>query len=206
LEEANWDPNVSTNEDRIAMEFKHIRGENYRQLTDRLIKQCHISLDNKKSIVRAVFVWITNHIRYDIKMSPRDNAQKENEEKMDELCQSILNTQSCVCVGYAVLFKRMCQHFNIQVDYVSGYTKLTKSCVNDTASDDNIAKLSGHAWTMVYLDGKTYFTDPTWSAAKWSSSNKLESPSSKTYYLVLPKHSIFQFRPHNDCDQHLDSP
>ncbi len=98
-------------------------------------------------------------------MSPRDNSLVGNEGKMDELCQLILNTQSCVCVGYAVLFKRMCQNFNVRVDYVRGYTKRTKSCINDTAGADKSDKLSGHAWAMVHFNGKTYFTDPTWSAA-----------------------------------------
>lgn len=139
-------------------------------------------------------------------MSRRDNSQKGNEDKIDELCQALLNSQSCVCVGFALLFQRMCQHFNIQVDYVSGYTKLTKSCINDTTDGDDIEKLSGHAWTMVHLNGETYFTDPTWSAASWSLSNGMKSPFTNTYYLVLPRDSIYQFHSCDDYNQHLDSP
>ncbi|CAF3111409.1 unnamed protein product [Rotaria sp. Silwood2] len=203
LEEANWDPNLLTALDRTVLKRKYRYGENYRQLVDRLIEQCRISSDDQQSKVRAVVVWITNNIRYATEMSPRDNSKDDNETDMDELRHLILQTSSCVCVGYAVLFKRMCQHLNIQVDYVTGYTKLTKSCINDTANADKIEKLSGHAWTIVHLDGKTYFTDPTWSAARWSSSNDLQTPFTNTYYLVLPRYSIYQFRPHNDDNQHV---
>ena len=66
-------------------------------------------------------------------MSERDNLQTKNEDKMDTLCHSI----SFVCADYAILAKYMCQHFNIQVDYVSGYTKLTTSCINDTADTNH---------------------------------------------------------------------
>ncbi|CAF3092719.1 unnamed protein product, partial [Rotaria sp. Silwood2] len=134
LEEANWDPNLLTALDRTVLKRKYRYGENYRQLVDRLIEQCRISSDDQQSKVRAVVVWITNNIRYATEMSPRDNSKDDNETDMDELRHLILQTSSCVCVGYAILFKRMCQHLNIQVDYVTGYTKLTKSCINDTAN------------------------------------------------------------------------
>ncbi|CAF1163214.1 unnamed protein product, partial [Rotaria sordida] len=180
MDEANWNTSLLTTLDPIAVQFEYRPGENYRQFLDRLIDKCQIRYSDQSSKIRAIFVWITSHIRYDIKTSERDNSLGKTEHDMDTLCDLILQTSICVCVGYAVMLKRMCQYFNIQVDYVNGYTKLTKSCLNDTKYSNSIESLSGHAWNMIHIDGKAYFTDPTWSAAHWSSTNTLLSPFSNT--------------------------
>ncbi|CAF1119145.1 unnamed protein product [Didymodactylos carnosus] len=208
VHEINWEPSIKTDFDRIAIQFESIQNESYQNLTRRLLNECNIGNDNNLAKVRAIFVWITSHIRYDIRTSDRDNSKDKNDQDMDELCAMILQTSTCVCVGYAVLLKRMCHSVNIQVDYVVGYTKLTKAYVHDLKTVDEINKFARHAWNIIHLNGQTYFTDPTWSAAHWSGPPypKLKSSFTNTYFLVLPRYSIYQFFPENTQHQQLDRP
>ena len=57
--------------------------------------------------------------------------------------------QMSVCAGYARSYQALLQAVGIPCLYVSGMA-------------DNGYEIGGHAWNIVKLDGKWYYSDPTW--------------------------------------------
>jgi hypothetical protein len=111
-------------------------------------------LKSEKEKARAVFVWVTEHISYDVKSF-------ENREDLDiEVLlergqpQEVLRRKKAVCAGYANLFTALCQAAGLQALTVTGKTKNFRGMVART----------GHAWNIVRTDGEWGLVDATWGA------------------------------------------
>src|SRR6476620_6813033 len=69
--------------------------------------------------VRAIFIWITEHISYDYKFINKEQMIKDRE---NNYIKSILKKKKGICDGYARLFKRMCDIAGIRSEIIQGYT------------------------------------------------------------------------------------
>ena len=100
--------------------------------------------------IRAIYVWITHHISYDV---VRLKSMEMNPDQPPQAVANVLNIRRAVCQGYSDLFVVLCKSVNINAIVVGGYTK-------DQGKLSHIA----HAWAAASLDGKWYLFDPTWGA------------------------------------------
>ncbi|GEP89148.1 Transglutaminase-like superfamily protein [Chitinophaga terrae (ex Kim and Jung 2007)] len=182
--------------DSFARRLKY-PGDVYR-LTQSLTTPYHDNL----SKARAIFIWITEHIKYDYKLYNLDDEAKvkklkypkcrEGEDctlKMEDwennYISKILRKRKAICDGYSKLFKRMCNLAGIHCEIISGYTKNKHYQIGKMGKVD-------HAWNAVYLDSAYYLVDATWAAGfcqEDESSGKLKGPFVKkfdNYYWLTP--------------------
>src|SRR5690348_1168331 len=60
--------------------------------------------------VRAVYVWVANHISYDVK---RFNERDKDPDAPPQTVADVLSTRSAVCQGYSDLFVALCKAVGI---------------------------------------------------------------------------------------------
>ncbi len=130
---------------------------------------------------RAIFIWITENIRYDMKdynrHEYRGKSHKEIKCRDDEDCAAkkeswetqyidrVVKRKKAVCQGYALLFQRMCTIAGIRAEYLTGYTKQEYYQVGMTGQ-------LNHAWNSVLIDSTYYLLDLTWAAGGVITNNK----------------------------------
>lgn len=124
---------------------------------------------DKITKARAIFIWITENIRYDWKAFNKEEELKFPECKTGQDCDEvmykwetkyltgILHKKKALCEGYARLFTRMCDIAGLEAATISGYTK-TKLYQIGNAGQVN------HTWNALWLDTTWYLLDPTWAA------------------------------------------
>jgi transglutaminase/protease-like cytokinesis protein 3 len=142
---------------------------------------------------RAIYVWITNNIRYD------DNAYNTDNYN-DGSAEVVLNTKKAVCAGYAELFTFFCKKMNLEAKTISGYVKGYSYNIGDSFE----GKESNHAWNMVKIDGEWRMFDATWGEGYGitNSNGKLVSVTRFTdnWFNVSPYEIIFSHYPENNFD------
>ncbi len=125
--------------------------------------------------VRAIFVWITHNIAYDIQ-KVRDqqkrnnrtvitaNSQAELEAYMKKLprkmADNAFRSGKGVCEDYSNLFLYMCKSAGIEASYITGYARSSADKLN------RYPERSNHTWNGVKIDGNWFLLDPTWSAGQ----------------------------------------
>ena len=140
--------------------------------------------------IRAVFVWITDHIRYDV-----DNMQQaayyENEA---DLPPATLRTRKGVCMDYAALFAALANKAGVKTYLVVGYTG-TEGCV----------RMGMHAWCASRLTAGWYLFDPTWGAG-YVSSGKFYRQRNEDFFMIKPETMIKTHIPFDPLWQFLYNP
>ena len=124
---------------------------------------------DKLSKVRSIFIWITDHIRYDWKFFNKDEEIEIPECKSGQDCDevlanwekkylaTILRKGKAISDGYARLFTRMCDIAGLEAATINGHTK-TKLYQIGNAGPVN------HSWNVIWLDTTWHLLDATWSA------------------------------------------
>jgi Transglutaminase-like superfamily len=119
--------------------------------------------------VRAIFIWITDNIRYDYKFINKEKEIKIPECTSEANCEEIyseweksylkkvIKKKKAICDGYARLFKKMCEISGITCEIVPGYSRTKPYQIGNAGSVD-------HAWNAVWVDSAYHFVDPTWAA------------------------------------------
>ena len=87
----------------------------------------------------AIHDWLTFNLDYDFTYS-------------NYYVEDALTDRRCVCQGYALTFKMMCEMAGLNVIYVTG-------------EGYSGGAWGGHAWNQVRIDGKWYNVDLTWDAS-----------------------------------------
>lgn len=167
-------------------------------LSDRIKKD----FPKKHNQVRAIFVWLTHNIRYDINEYKHINFsgtfQYETEEELQEKLRAIdLNVinrawkyKKTVCEGYSLLFKELCDNLGIESDVIRGYTKTQpKEIGTDRETLD-------HIWNVVKLEGKWKLIDSTWGAGYLMGSG-WQREFNDDYFLVNPERLMLTHFPEN---------
>lgn len=81
-----------------------------------------------------------------------NDAEADNRHSSAHSAYGCLIEGSAVCDGYAGAYKLLCNESGIPCEIVTGYGRRY-----DETGDDE-----AHAWNVVCLDGKWYYTDVTW--------------------------------------------
>jgi transglutaminase/protease-like cytokinesis protein 3 len=152
--------------------------------------------------LRAIFVWVSQNIRYDDSFdltSPFGTL----ETTMTQEPEHLLYTRKGVCMGYAQLFVALAKSAGLKAEVVDGIVKLP---------DGQIPRM-GHSWVAVRLRKKKddkdkaetswYLCDPTWSSP---SSEKDFGTIKEEYFLAEPEDFIKNHLPLDPMWQLLERP
>lgn len=146
-----------------------IKTEDFRQMAKKLT----VPFMTNQEKVRAIFVWITDNIKYDFEKYRTDRSnggytriygrsQKEIEIKRQKIKQEKVNkvytSGKGVCEDYSYLFEAMCQAVGIEAKTITGYARFNPADIGRHTNTVN------HAWNSVKIDGFWYLLDATWAA------------------------------------------
>lgn len=140
-----------------------------------LAEYLSIKAENDVEKTRAFYVWIANHIDYADSLLNYDWLSMK-EHVISQSADMVYQRKSAICLGYAELFKTMCEYVNIPAESVFGLCK---------DQDDLIANM-GHAWNAVLLNGKWELVDPTWGSVELDSKNKKIKNTFREKYFLTP--------------------
>jgi len=142
--------------------------------------------------VRAIHVWISRNIKYDI--TEKDAVY--NYESDAEIASETFESKKGVCFHYAQLFNQMCRSIGIESFVIEGYTR-------DKASG-KVADI-GHAWNAVKIGDSYYLIDNTWAAGYILNDNYVHDFRDEIF-LVQPKDFIKTHMPFDVIWQFLGNP
>jgi Transglutaminase-like superfamily len=100
--------------------------------------------------ITAIYFWITANIQYDHRFKNR----VEGDTTLTQEPYNVVKTKRAVCIGYAKMFRELCQMSNIKAYIVEGIVK----------NGNGFLEREGHAWNVVLLNGNYYLLDATWGA------------------------------------------
>jgi hypothetical protein len=139
---------------------------------------------------RAIYYWITQNIRYDLKQLNSNKVYANTQEILNE----VLNNRQGVCQHYSELFHACCQSVGLQTYVISGYT-----------SQNGKVDVIGHAWNAIKIDNKFYNIDVTWAAGHLEN-GKYKQEFNDQYFLVSPSEFIKTHIPYDPIWQFLSNP
>ena len=168
---------------------------NLSELTNELVKPFSTELDK----ARVIFRWITENIQYDFKYynkyrikgvdPPTFKCKNEQECEAkrvayEEKCiEKAVKNNKAVCLGYALLYKKMCEIAGLKAEFLAGYVRSEPYQVGT-------AGILDHAWNAVRIDSLYYLLDVTWAAggcAKDEEGNLLNFQKGfNDYYWLTP--------------------
>ncbi|MFN0202011.1 MAG: transglutaminase domain-containing protein [Bacteroidia bacterium] len=139
--------------------------------------------ETEEDKVRAIYIWIANHIHYDDSTFAQiDNFYvKEESDSVDmQSPETVLKRRIALCEGYARLFKALCQQVGIRSEVVIGYCKEEGGALADIA----------HAWNVVEVRKEWYMLDVTWGSGMLDAKLKRYVRKINDAYFLLDK-SLF---------------
>jgi transglutaminase/protease-like cytokinesis protein 3 len=142
---------------------------------------------------RAIFIWITDNIAYDMEGYRSGN-------RGDLSPNGVLKSRLSVCAGYAGLFKQLGDLIGLNVATISGYSKGAGYYIGKKFNKVD------HAWNAVEIDKKWYLLDATWAAGRGLKNGKWEKAFNDYYFLTPPEEFIYTHLPKNSKWQLLDTP
>ncbi len=125
----------------------------------------HSSYYSDYDKVKAIYDWITAHIKYD------DEHVDDPDYDLQYTIYAALRNGTCVCQGYAQLFYRLALEAGVDARYISGRGYGNGGWEN-------------HGWNIAKLDGRYYLLDSTWDA-------QLTQGGSASYKYFLQPLSVF---------------
>ncbi len=164
---------------------------------DVLSKKVTANLTNDLQKVWAIYCWTAKNIKYDIEKLKNDGGypntfsgssydwdthiwQIDSSATYRNIANQVALDRMGICMGYAALFKALCDNNKIRCYFVTGFSK-PKGCRSDKAD---------HAWNAVEIDNKWYLVDATWGAGFVDDLDKpthFEKSFSKKYFLTDPE-------------------
>jgi len=155
---------------------------------------------------RAIFYWIANNIKYDVKTfyaqnnnrpvaySFRTQEEKEAKQRQFKLDFALgaFKSKKAVCQGYTALF-----------DHLAELTGLESVTVTGTAKTNltQIGKLPGasdHAWNAVKINGSWKLVEPTWASGVVDPAKRVFTPKfNDGYFFTPPDVFVFTHFPDN---------
>lgn len=145
----------------------------------------------KEDKARALYVWISHNIKYDLNQV---NANKRYESEQ-EIINEVLHDRKGLCQHYAELFHAMSQSVGLQTYVIDGYTR---DVFNNIAT-------SSHAWNAIRIDSKYYLIEMTW-AAGYTLNGKYVHEFTDNHFMISPQVFILDHMPFDPIWQFLDNP
>lgn len=150
---------------------------------------------NETELARSIYVWITHNIHFDLERfeenvgkNYEDGGGKTLEEMRLEKAQKALQQRKGVCMGYATLFKALCDTIGIDCYVIIGKVKTEQ-----------------HAWNAINIDDKWHLVDATWGAGKVKN-GKFVQAFNEAYFLADPTFFLSTHLPNDPTWQLLKHP
>lgn len=159
--------------------------KNYRGIAKHLTS--NLETDEKKA--RALYIWITNNISYDV------GYTFERFDSVEQLIEEALDKRIGVCQHYSELFLAMSKSVRLDSYLIRGYTK----------DQDNKIASSSHAWNAVRIDSSFYLIDATWGAG-YVNNGKFTRLFKEDYFLAAPEDFIENHMPFDPMWQLTSNP
>ncbi|MEZ5039187.1 MAG: transglutaminase domain-containing protein [Saprospiraceae bacterium] len=142
--------------------------------------------------VRAIYRWITLNISYDTAVLDGD------QKRINKNISDILARQKAICMGYADLFKKMCELAGLSAQIIDGYSKGTLTSKPDLSTPD-------HSWNAVLINKQWYLIDATWGSSLLQQ-NPDFTTLTEDYFLSSPDQFILTHLPAMPMWQLLECP
>ncbi len=142
--------------------------------------------------VRAIYIWITHNIQYDMAQISTPITYTEE----TDIAEEALKNRKGVCEHYAQLFTRMCSAIGIPSYVIPGYTRQT-----DGAKIDPL----NHAWNGVVVNNKYYLVDATWDAGYFNKGGYVHEFQGD-FFLIEPEEFLKTHMPFDPIWQFLNNP
>lgn len=156
------------------------------EITDAVTK----NLTTPAEKARALYIWISQHIRYDVEQMNSNGVYFDSREIIDE----VLKTRKGICQHYAELFHACCKFAGVESYVITGYTKL----------NNEISPL-GHAWNAIVVESKFYNIDVTW-AAGYLQNGKYIHKFRDDFFMISPAEFIKSHMPFDPLWQFSNNP
>ena len=141
--------------------------------------------------VRAIYVWIAEHISYDV---ARLQSMKNDPSYTPQPVTDVLASRKAVCQGYADLFITLCKTVDIPATLVVGYTK----------REGKVQPIS-HAWVAAVINGEWKLFDPTWGAG-YVEQDRFVKSFNNHFFQTAPEDLIQDHMPFDPVYQFLSQP
>ncbi|XP_063404619.1 kyphoscoliosis peptidase-like [Mytilus trossulus] len=139
-------------------------------------------------VVRALYVWVCENIRYDT-----DAYFGGTLSSLATKGGDVLKSKTSVCSGYANVFESLCQALGITCKNISGYSKGYSHKPGDTITYN---QKTNHAWNVVQLNGVWRFIETTWGAGHVTKEKKFVKNFSNFFFLTPPESFIYDHFPY----------
>ena len=143
-----------------------------------------------KERVRAIFIWVTTNIQYDIDNMFAINFYEPVEQKISKPLQ----TRKGICENYAALFNDISVKSGIKSFVIEGYTQ-----------QNGFSDYIPHAWCAVLIDSTWLMFDPTWGSG-YVSNSKFYKRINNNYFSIPPATLIKSHMPFDMLWQFLNYP
>ncbi|MGI0482120.1 transglutaminase domain-containing protein [Geminocystis sp. CENA526] len=144
---------------------------------------------------RIIYTWITHNISYDV-VALRNLFDRNIYP--DVKVETVLNTRSTICSGYANLYQQLAQYMGLKSIIVVGYAKGSDYALGN---DKDV----NHAWNAVKIDGDWYLIDTTWGSGTVNN-NVFNAQFNPYYFATKPEEFIYSHFPENPQWQLLKTP
>jgi len=142
---------------------------------------------------RIIYTWITHNISYDVGAL---NDLFNNNIYPDVTAETVLNTRTTICSGYANLYQKLAEKMGLKSVIILGYAKGGEYVVG---LDNNI----NHAWNGVKIDNSWYLIDTTWGAGTVNN-NTFNAQFNPFYFATNPQEFIYTHFPEHSKWQLLN--
>jgi len=158
--------------------------------TDLIANYIASNFSTDKDRSRAIYIWVTSSIQYDI-----DNMFALNfYEKKEEKIAKPLRTRKGICENYAALFTDICIKSGIRSYVIEGYTK-----------QNGFTDFIPHAWSAALIDSSWFLFDPTWGSG-YVNGGKFFKKINNDYYKANPATFIKSHMPFDYLWQFVNYP
>lgn len=118
---------------------------------------------------RAIYTWVCTNISGDHDAFQRNFRKRQrfrndslslalwNKNFSQDVFEKLLKKQETVCTGYAYLVKELATLAGIRCEVIDGYGRTVKANIGTPTAPN-------HSWNAVYLSGRWYLCDATWSS------------------------------------------
>lgn len=142
--------------------------ENYMDVAD-LARKLTRPFDSDAEKARVLFVWVANHISFDVQKYENPPAlgrfvarsdkemQQMNHQRLEKEVHQTLKYRRGVCQDFSHLYKALCRAVGLECLAVSGWAR-------DFFKPSRASHFSPHTWNAVKINGEWQLMDVTWGA------------------------------------------
>ncbi|MFN3412048.1 MAG: transglutaminase domain-containing protein [Exilispira sp.] len=176
--------------DNYAKNVPDFANKDILTLTNYLIRPARNDFEK----IRAIWIWITNNISYDIEGYFSNNITTYDAE-------STFKNRKGVCMGYTSLFKQMADIAKVNCVIIMGYVK----GFNYYPGKDYKIE-TNHSWVAFNIDDAWYLADPTWGSGYLDINYNFVKSYEEFYFCPDPEKLIYSHYPEERQWQLLENP